>query len=227
MTLKGTIKGLSAIKGKAESKGGNFEDGESPFLTIKDGESYKIRFLQEIDDESPLYDERRGAIAVVEEHTSPKDFKIRAVCTHEADGKCWACEQTQAVSDEKIARKWRPRMRFYALVLVRNEDGPDKVKILAQGFSDKNVGSDIINIAEEFGQLGDRDMKISRKGSGMNDTSYSLLPLAEKPLTDEEKELDLIDISKFISYVEYDKQAAFYSGKEDEGGDPDEWDDED
>lgn len=224
MALKGTIKSLKDIKKKAEEKQGF--DGESPFLSLKDGDSAKIRFLQEFDNESPLYDERRGELIVVEEHVSPKDYKIRGVCSLESEEKCWACEQIQAISDDKVAKKWKPKMRFYANVIVRGTDGPDKVKILAQGFGDKNVGSDLINIAEEFGTLGHSDMKISRKGSGMNDTSYSLLPLAAKDMTKADKELELIDLSKFVKFVTYEDQSSFYAGEKPEGGDPDEWSEE-
>lgn len=208
MTLKGTIKSLSAIKAKAEEKSKFTGDGESPFLTLKDGETAAIRFLQELDEDSPLYDDRRGTVAVVEEHTSPKDFKLRAVCTYEAENRCWACEQTTI---PEIGKKWKARMRFYANVIVRGDAG-DKVKILAQGFSAKNVGSMLIDMAEEYGNLGGQDFKMSRKGAGMNDTSYSLLPRPPKPLSKADGELEVIDLSKFIKYVPYESQAEFYSG---------------
>jgi hypothetical protein len=214
------IKGLAAIKKKAEEKKGFSGDGESPFLSLKDGDSAKIRFLQELDEDSQAYDERRGAVLVLEEHSSPKDFKKTAMCTAETEGRCWACEQT---STPEIGKKWKPKMRFYANVIVRNPDGEDKVKILKRGFSDKDVGNDVINIVEEFEALSDKDLKISRKGSKMNDTSYSLLPLAPKPLTKAEKELELIDPWKFVKNIPYDQQAAFYAGEETEGGSSSEW----
>lgn len=214
------FKSLKDIKKKVESKqGGNF-DGESPFLTLKDGDKHRIRILQEFEEESPAYDERRGLIRVVEEHTSPKDFKLRAVCTAEDEGRCWACEQT---SNPEIGKKWRPRLRFYANVLVKDESG-DKVKILAQGFGGKNVGTTLLEAAEEYGVLGDKDFKISRKGSGMNDTEYGLLPLAPSELTDEQEKLEVIDLDKFIKTVAYADQPAFYSGESDSnGGDKEDW----
>lgn len=214
------IKGLQNIKKKAAEK--QFTgDGEKAFLSLADGDSYKIRFLQELDDESKSYDERRGTIQVVEEHVSPKNFKLTALCTADTEGRCWACEQT---SLPEIGKKWKPKMRFYANVLVRNPGGEDKVKILKRGFSDKDVGNDLINIVEEFEQLGDKDLKISRKGGGMNDTSYSLLPLAPKPLTKEEQGLDLIDPAKFMKNISYDDQAAYYAGESAEaGGKASEW----
>ena len=214
------IKKLADIKKKAEEKSSFSGDGESPFLSLKDGNKVKIRFLQEFDDDSPLYDERRGTILVIDEHSSPRDFKKTAMCTAESEGRCWACEQT---STPEIGKKWKPRMRLYANVLVRNPDGEDKVKILKRGFSDKDIGTKLINIVEEFEQLGGQDMSFSRKGADMNNTSYDLVPLAPKKLSDAEQQLELIDPSKFVKEIPYDKQAAFYTGTEEDGGNADSW----
>lgn len=222
---------LKAIKEKAEKAKGFSGDGESPFLSLKDGESVKIRFLQELDESSDSYDERRGAFEVIDEHSSPKDFKITAMCTLETEGRCWACEQT---SNPEVGKKWKPKMRLYANVAVVTEkDGktplPEpKVKILKQGFSDKGIGNDVINIIEEFEQLGDKYLKFSRSGSGMNDTSYSLMPLGPKPITKAEQELELIPLDKFVKKVAYDDQPAFYMGESGEsGGKSSDWLDED
>jgi hypothetical protein len=221
---------LADIKAKAAaSSGGNF-DGESPFIKLADGNKLKIHFLQEADEDSALYNERRGTVRFVDEHTGlgSEGYKRRALCTTEQDGRCWACEQRNAGGE--LAKKWKPKMRFYANVLVRGVKGPDgtvgedKVKILAQGFGDKAVGNKMLNIAEEFEQLGGKDCSLSRKGKGMNDTSYDLLPLAPKELTKDEQELELIDLDKFIKYVPYDQQSAFYAGQDiDESGEASDW----
>lgn len=220
MSLKGAVKGLAAVKAKAEQKQSFQGDGTSVFLTIKDGDSYKIRFLQEFDEGSKLYDERRGTVTVVEEHVSPKDFRKRAVCTYEEEGRCWACEQT---SLPEIGKKWKARMRFYANVIVRGESG-DKVKILAQGFGDKNIGTTLVGIAEEYENLGGQDFKLSRKGAGMNDTSYTLIPLAPKKLSAEDEKLEVVDVGKFINYVSYEQQANYFAGGDtQEAGGPGSW----
>jgi hypothetical protein len=218
---------LKALKERAEKAKGFSGDGESPFLSLKDGESVKIRFLQELDTDSEAYDDRRGKFEVIDEHASPKDFKITAKCTAETDGRCWACEQT---SNPEIGKKWKPKMRIYANVAVVTEkDGKTplaepKVKILKQGFSDKGVGNDIINVIEEFEQLGDKYLKIARSGDNMNNTSYSLMPLGPKPITKAEEELELIPLDKFIKVIPYDEQPAFYMGESGEsGGKSEEW----
>lgn len=203
------INGLKALKKKMESrpKVSNNDDGPL-FISLKDGESVKVRFLQELDSDAETYDERRGTMTIVEEHSNPAHFRRRAVCTAE-DGACWACEQT---SNPDNGRRWRPKLRFYANVLVRNPDGEDRVQILNRGFSDRDIGPGIVEVVEEFGQITDRDFKISRKGSGLSDTTWTILPLAPKPLTDEEKELEVFDVSKFIKTPAYADQAAFYEG---------------
>lgn len=221
MSLKGTIQGLNKLKEKAAEKANYSDSGESPFLTLKDGDSVALRFLQELDSESSLYDDRRGLVAVVEEHTSPADFKLRAVCTFEEEGRCWACEQT---SLPEVGKKWKPRMRFYANVIVRGDDG-DKVKILANGFGPKAIGATLIDMAEEYGALGAQDFKVGRKGKGMNDTQYSIIPRPPKAMSKEDQKLEVIDLSKFIKYVPYGSQAEFYAGnaKAEEGGGTEAW----
>lgn len=220
MSIKGALKGLQSIKDKAESKkGGNF-DGESPFLQLKDGDAFKIRVLQEFDDSFTGYDERKGPIVVVEEHTAPQNYKRRAVCTLEEEGHCWACQQVAAGGEN--AKKWKSKMRFYANVLVRVEEGDPKVKILAQGFGDKNVGTNLIEIAVETGGLTGQDMKLSRSGAKMNDTNYTIFPLPPKALTKAEKELEMIDLSNFIKFIPYQEQADYYNST-DEGGPKKDW----
>lgn len=207
------FKGLADIKKKAAAANSGGGDGESPFLSLKDGDKVAIRFLQEFEDDSQYYDERRGLVKVLMEHSNPKDFKQTMTCTAESEGRCWACEQTTLPD---IGKKWKAKMRFYANVLVRNPDGEDKVKILKRGFSDKDIGMKLVNIAEEFEGLGGMDVSYMRSGSGLNDTSYDVIPKAPKKLTKAESELELIDISKFAKEVPYDQQAAFFAGEETE-----------
>jgi hypothetical protein len=213
---------LKAIKERAEKAKGFAGDGESPFLQIKEPGAVKIRFLQELTDDSPVYDERRGLVYVYDEHTSPKDFKKAAECTAESEGHCWACEQQ---SNPEVGKKWKPKMRFIANVVVRGEgDTPDRVKLLKRGFSDKDIGGDLIDYAEEFGSLGGMDIKYKRDGKGMNDTSYSLIPLPPKPLSKDDQALELIDPAKFVKVISYADQAAFYLGESDgDGGSASDW----
>lgn len=214
-----TLKSLDKLRSRVTEK--NSFDGESPFLTLKDGETATIRFLQEFDDSLPGYDERRGTIYWGDEHVSPKDFKLRAVCTMDSDGKCWACEQVHL---PEIGKKWKPRMRFYANVIVRGVDGgEDKVKILAQGFGDKNVGKMLIGFSDEYEGLSGQDFKLSRSGSGMNDTSYMLIPKAPKALSADDLKHEVKDISRYAKYVPYENQADFFNGNAKEEDSTESW----
>lgn len=215
------IKSISKIKEKAAASKGFQGDGESPFLQLKEPGDVKVRFLQELDEDSAGYDERRGLVYVYEEHVSPKDFKKQAECTAESEGHCWACEQT---SNPEIGKKWKGKLRFMANVLVRNPDGEEKVKLFKRGFSDKDVGTDLLDFAEEYGSISGQDMKIKREGKGMNDTKYSIIPLPPKKLTKAEEELELIDPQKFVKQIPYADQAAFYLGESDgDGGSSGDW----
>lgn len=213
------LRGLKDIKQRAEEKA-SF-DGEGAFLKLKDKESIKLRFLQELDEESPNYDERRGLITVVEEHVSPKNFRRRAVCTLEQDQRCWACEQ-RSIPD--IGKKWRSKMRFYANVVVRGTDGADdKVKVLAQGFSKQNVGSALIAFAEEYQTVTGQDYKLTRTGAGMNDTTYGMIPLASKALSKDDAQREIIDVSQFIQYIKYEDQAEYYTSSDDSTAEKKDW----
>ena len=79
------------------------------WLKLADGQSVKIRFLEELDEDSPNYTEDRGLALVVKEHTNPKDFRRRAVDTMDTEGRDWAEEMHR--KDPKAG--WRGRLRFY------------------------------------------------------------------------------------------------------------------
>jgi hypothetical protein len=156
-----------------------------------------------------------------DEHVSPKDYKLRAVCTMDSDNKCWACEQ---VNLPDIGKKWKPRTRFYANVIVRGADGAeDKVKILAQGFSDKNIGSMLIGYSDEYEGLGGQDFTLTRKGSGMNDTSYMLIPKAPTPLSEADQAHEVKDVSRYAKVIPYEQQADFFNGVAKEEDSTDSW----
>lgn len=217
MTLNGALQGIAAIKKAVNNtnKGNQEFSGESPFLTLKDGESRKIRFIQEVDEQFSSYDARRGILLVINEHSNPSDFRKKAVCTFDADdsrARCFGCERYNR--DDEVLKKWRPRMRLYANVIVRGDTGGDKVKILSQGFGDKAVGETIIDMAVEYDGICNQDFKLSRQGSSMNDTKYSLLPLAARPLSKEDLAFEVIDLTKIIKFIDYKDQAEFYGGTE-------------
>ena len=55
----GIVTGLAALN-KATEPHANFDDQKGRWLNMKDGQSVKIRFLQEIDPDSPNYNKEAG-----------------------------------------------------------------------------------------------------------------------------------------------------------------------
>lgn len=212
MSIKGALGGLAAMKAAADNVGGGSDFGdESPFLTLKDGESVKIRVLQELDEAFVTYNKRRGQALAVYEHSKPNDFKKKAICTKDEEGKCYGCERYASNPQDDVIKKWKPKLRLYTNVIVRGTgDTPDKVKVLSQGFGGKSAGNAILEIGAEFEGVCGMDMKFSRKGSGMNDTEYTIFPLAAKAMSKADQEFEVIDLSKLIKSVAYADQAAFY-----------------
>ena len=66
------LKGLNAVMDKPQS---NSEGSKARWVKLEDGESVKIRFLQELDPDSPTYNEKLGLGFIAVEHTNPKDYR--------------------------------------------------------------------------------------------------------------------------------------------------------
>ena len=205
----GIVKGLAAINKAIEPSHSNNDGPKGRWLQLKDGQSVKIRFLQEIDPDSPNYNKDAGLGIVGIEHTNPKDYKRKAVCTMEDEGQCFGCEQHRR--DPKVG--WKARPRFYVNVLV--EDGTEEpyVAILSQGTGPKSATPEIGQYAAETGSITNLVWKLKRTGE-KTDTNYSIIPLptAEVKPIDYTK-YELFDLEKTaVRNVVYADQENFYSG---------------
>jgi len=201
MSVYSTIKDLQNTAAK-ENTGGS---GRS-FLTLKSGESFKIRFRQELAEDGKNFDEDLGTGLVVPVHVHPVDFKKKLACTLEDekfDFKCWPHEQVAANP------KWRDKKHFLINVAVL-ENNEWSNKILDQTFSPKHVINTLIEYGVEYGSITDRDYKITRTGSSMNDTQYSLIPLGEGAAAVDIKALDLADLDTVYRKLPYDEQVEFF-----------------
>lgn len=203
---------IDRMKQDAEGKGGSY-------LKLKDGQQVRLRFLQELDPKASGYNEELGLAFYTMVHSAPGNFKKSAECTKDSEGACWACEQVDTSGvwkDDKgkdASWKWKPKGRLYVNVLVTDSDG-QSVKVLQQGLSDKHIANNLIENAEEYGSITDRDYKLKRKGDGMNNTSYTLTSLDKSPL--EVEGLTLHDLSKLVRAVAYANQETFYTSDEDD-----------
>jgi hypothetical protein len=107
--IKG-LKNINAImdKPKIENNGQKVR-----WVKLADGQGAKIRFVEELDEDSATYVESRGLAVVISEHQNPKDYKRKAACTQDTEGRCYGCEMAR----KEPKAGWRARMRFYCNVL--------------------------------------------------------------------------------------------------------------
>ena len=201
------ITGLKNIKNKMERP--QSEDGtRARWLKLDDGQSVKIRFINELDPDSPSYDKERGLAIVVAEHTNPRDYRRKGLCTLEDEGRCFGCEMHR--KDTKAG--WKARLRFYTNVLV--EDGTDQyVAVWSQGVGQKSPATNmLIEYAGDTGSISNLQWRLKRSGTGTQ-TSYTLIPLATDAEKFEWKDTDPFELEKVaIRNISYPDQEAFYMG---------------
>ena len=206
----GIVKGLNALTEQMESKSSHSgETQKGRWLSLKDGQSLKIRFMQELDADSKNYIEKAGLAFIAVEHTNPKDYKRKALCTIEDQGRCFGCEQHRR--DPKAG--WKGRSRFYANVLVDDGQEDPYVAIFSQGAGPKSATPEIINYAGETGSISNLTWKLKRTGTA-TDTNYSIIPLptADVGPIDLDKH-ELFDLEKTaVRDVPYADQEGFYFG---------------
>lgn len=206
----GIVKGLNALNKQMEQKSSQSGDSQKGrWLQLKDGQSLKIRFMQEIDPDSPTYVEKAGLAFIAIEHTNPKDYKRKALCTIEDQGRCYGCEQHRR--DPKSG--WKGRSRFYANVLVDDGEEDPYVAIFSQGAGPKSATPEIIQYAGETGSITNVTWRLKRTGE-KTDTNYSIIPLPTadaKPI--DPSAYELFDLEKTaVRDVQYDEQENFYLG---------------
>jgi hypothetical protein len=128
-----SITGLANIKSLIDKPKGN--DGpKARWLKLDDGQSIKIRFLNEVDADSKSYNAENGLAIVVAEHTNPKDYRRKAACTLEEEGRCFGCEMHRR--DPKAG--WKARLRYYTNVMVDDGTEDPYVAIWSQGVGPKS-----------------------------------------------------------------------------------------
>ena len=206
----GIVKGLKDLNkalDKPQPTGGSESKGR--WVKLEDGESVKIRFLQELDPDSPDYNDKLGLGFIAVEHTNPKDYRRKALCTMEDQGKCWGCEQHR--KDYKAG--WKGRSRLYINVLVDDGKEDPYVAILSQGSSGKTVTPTLIEYAGEMGSITNLMWRIKRSGT-KTDTSYTIIPLAKDEVKFDASGLELYKLEETaIRDLPYANQEAFFNGE--------------
>lgn len=203
------IKGLKEInaildKPKFESSGPKVR-----WVKLTDGQSAKIRFIEELDEDSASYSSERGLSVVIAEHTNPKDYKRKATCTMDTEGRCYGCEMAR----KEPKGGWRSKLRFYCNVLVNDGLEDPYVAVWSQGISKQSAFNTIREYALDTGSVSNLEWKIKRNGQG-TETNYTLLPI--KPDTEPYNwgNLETFDLEKVVREVPYAEQENFYFGFE-------------
>ena len=201
------VKGLANINALLDKP--KYDEGKPrvKWLKLADGQSVKIRFLEELDEDSANYSADRGLAMVVKEHTNPKDFRRRAVDTMETEGRDWAEEMHR--KDPKAG--WRGRLRFYCNVLV--DDGIEEpyVAIWSMGVSKMSVFNTVREYAIETGSISNLQWKLKRSGQG-TETSYTLIPSAPDTEPFDWNSVEPFPIEMALNKIPYAEQEAFYLG---------------
>lgn len=201
------ITGLKNIKSKMDRP--QVEEGaRARWLKLDDGQSVKIRFINELDADSKHYNKDRGLAIVVAEHTNPRDYRRKAVCTLDDEGRCFGCEMHR--KDPKAG--WKARLRFYTNVLV--DDGTEEyVAVWSQGVGPKSPATNIlIEYATDTGSISNLQWRLKRSGTGTQ-TNYTLIPLANDTEEYDWSNADPFNLEKVaVRNISYPDQESFFMG---------------
>lgn len=204
MSVVKGLKNINALLDKPKYEG---TGTKVKWLKLADGQSVKIRFIEELDEESASYAEDRGLALVVKEHTNPKDYKRKAVDTMDTEGRDWAEEMHR--KDPKAG--WRARLRFYCNVLV--DDGIEEpyVAIWSMGVSKQSAFNTIREYALETGSISNLSWKLKRNGQG-TETSYTLIPSVPDTQPFDWSNVTPFPLEMALNKIPYAEQEAFYLG---------------
>ena len=201
------IKGLKNIEAALDKPKYDSNSPKIKWLKLDDGQSVQIRFVSELDADSPHYDEKRGLAIVVKEHTNPKDYKRKAVDTMESEGRDWAEEMHR--KDPKAG--WRARLRFYCNVLVDDGIEAPYVAIWSMGVSKQSAFNTIREYALETGSISNVVWKVKRNGQG-TETSYTTIPGAPDTEPFDWSAFKPYPLELALKKIPYAEQEAFYLG---------------
>ena len=204
MAIVKGLKNINALVDKPKFEG---TGTKVRWFKIADGQSVKIRFIEELDEDSSNYNAERGLALVVSEHTNPKDYKRKAVDTMESEGRDWAEEMHR--KDPKAG--WRARLRFYCNVLVDDGIEAPYVAIWNMGVSKQSAFNTIREYALETGSISNLTWKVKRNGQG-TETSYTLIPSGPDSAPFDWAGIEPYPLEKALNKVPYAEQEAFYLG---------------
>lgn len=203
-----SMKTLNELEKNVVSKQGGAKNTVKKYFTVAAGESYRIRFRQELTEDAKHYDDEAGTAINIPVVTSPINWKWRAASTaglEKFNYRCWATEKST------VDKAWRAKPHLLINIAVETEPGVWEPRVLDTTFNQRHVGLILIEYAKEFGTVTDRFYKISRTGSGASDTNYSLIPLEVSDMPESISSLPMHDLETMYLTLPYEKQEKFYT----------------
>lgn len=169
----------------------------------------------------------------------PKNgFKNSAKCTKESQGACLPCEKVTDYGVEWEQRKgWKQKEKFCINLIAGEprevtvrEGGQDKKKYYTTDLPDDEKGGTVylleqstyngiydalaaffMNEKASKDTILEKTFQITRKGNNYNDTSYSVIPVADlSPDATPLSEFELVDVEEVLPEPDYKAQEAFY-----------------
>lgn len=169
----------------------------------------------------------------------PKNgFMNAAKCSNESQGACYACDRVNDYSIEWNDRKgWKQKEKFVINLIAGEprevtvtENGKEKKKYFTTDLADDAKGGTVylleqstyngiydalakffLNTKASKETILGKTFEISRKGSGFNDTSYTIIPVEDLPKTATAlSEFELVDTDGVLPEVPVQQQNAFY-----------------
>jgi len=201
------VKGLKNINALLDKPKYENDGPKLRWLKLADGQSVKIRFIEELDEDSANYNEDRGLALVVKEHVNPKDYKRKAVDTMETEGRDWAEEMHR--KDMKAG--WRGRLRFYFYVLVDDGIEAPYVAIWSMGISKQSSFNTSREYALETGSISNILWKLKRNGQG-TETNYTMIPSAPDKEPFNWGDVKPYPLESALKKIPYAEQEAYYLG---------------
>ena len=203
------IKGLKNINALLDKPKYDENRPRVRWLKLADGQSVKIRFIEELDEDSSNYNEGRGLALVVKEHSNPKDYRRKALDTMDSEGRDFAEEMYR--KDPKGNSGWKAKLRFYCNVLVDDGLEDPYVAIWSMGVSKQSVFNTIREYALDTGSVSNLQWKLKRNGMG-TETNYTLIPSVpdSEPFTWEG--IEPFPLESALNKIPYAEQEAFYLG---------------
>lgn len=192
----GFVEGLAQINEVTASSGNSEDRVKARWLSLKDGDSVKMVFLQELDKSATNYSEKNGLGKVFLEHSNPDNWRKSAQCTQD-EGSCYGCD-----------RNWKVKKTLYINVLVDDgKEGP-YVAVFSRGTGKGSVAKLLFEFAVDDETITDKYFKFKREGKTKDDTTYLLMPSKAHELNLEDYEL--FDLTKVVFYVSPERQEAYY-----------------